>query len=325
MKDSLIPHAYTQSTNKLYDRAVSRFFHWVINLFLPRYNYPLDPEYKIMDPVVAIYIHYLYLHGRGRTEAQHVIHGLCSKLPINAKSLKWSQLSLAGWRRLDPPQQKCPMPWNITCVIAHSIMTDRSLKLTYLARLQTAVGLLVCWTALLRKGELCAIKAEHLHYVKNASTGRTRSPSLVVNIALKKTKTGDDRNAILDDEGVIALLNYLINILPDKSKPLFPIYSTVNYRIQHVVKSWNVDRCRLPDFTCHSLRHGAATHLHNIGLDMEYILMRGRWASTSSAKHYIRDGMAFMQQIDSEVREFGDLISSSSTSLFDHISQYQYF
>jgi len=264
----------------------------------------------------------LYEHHRGRTEAQHTLHGLCTKFPIHAKNMKWSQLSLAGWGRLKPSKPKCPMPWNITCLLAHTIMTIPN-KLTYFARLQTAIGLLVCWTGLLRKGELCSIKAKDIIHFPKALTGRTKTPTFVFNLALKKTKRGNDRTAIIDDEVVIALLQYLINLLPDKDKPLFPIYSTINYRIQHAIDYWNTDpdNPRLPNFTCHSLRHGGATHMWNVTRDMEYVLFRGRWAASSSAKHYIHDGMAWMEQIDAEVLEVADMVANPS-NLFDNISQH---
>jgi hypothetical protein len=42
----------------------------------------------------------------------------------------------------------------------------------------------------------------------------------------------------------------------------------------------------------HSLRHGGATRLHLQGVSMEDILLRGRWASTKSARRYVQAGRA---------------------------------
>lgn len=44
----------------------------------------------------------------------------------------------------------------------------------------------------------------------------------------------------------------------------------------------------------HSLRHGGATHDFIRGMTIEWIMFRGRWASSKSARHYIQSGRAVM-------------------------------
>ena len=57
---------------------------------------------------------------------------------------------------------------------------------------------------------------------------------------------------------------------------------------------------RLPvGYVPHSLRHGGATHDHLTGMGLEDILMRGRWASVKSARHYVQSGRALL--LDSKV------------------------
>ena len=44
----------------------------------------------------------------------------------------------------------------------------------------------------------------------------------------------------------------------------------------------------------HSLRHGGATRWHLLGHSIEDILLRGRWASTKSARRYVQAGRAML-------------------------------
>ena len=53
-----------------------------------------------------------------------------------------------------------------------------------------------------------------------------------------------------------------------------------------------------PLYVPHSLRHGAATRDHfERNISMEDILLRGRWASSKSARRYIQSGPALRMSV----------------------------
>ena len=43
-------------------------------------------------------------------------------------------------------------------------------------------------------------------------------------------------------------------------------------------------------FVWHSFRHGGASRAYLEGRDMSAIILRGRWAAESSARHYVQAG-----------------------------------
>ncbi len=50
------------------------------------------------------------------------------------------------------------------------------------------------------------------------------------------------------------------------------------------------------NYTPHSLRHGSATHDFCNGIEIETILIRGRWVSAKSARTYIQSGRSLAIQ-----------------------------
>src|SRR6185437_14109276 len=67
-----------------------------------------------------------------------------------------------------------------------------------------------------------------------------------------------------------------------------------------------------------SLRHGAATALYMAGVDIETILVRGRWASTKSARHYIQLGRSLLlaQKVAPDIRDIGKLVATCLCPVF---------
>ena len=106
-------------------------------------------------------------------------------------------------------------------------------------------------------------------------------------LRLAKTKTGSNQWAEVRRSQVQELVRVLLESTKQGSR-LFP-FTTSSFRYHFK------NACHgLPDYVPHSLRHGGATHDFLVGVGLEEILRRGRWASTASARHYIQAGRALL-------------------------------
>jgi integrase len=93
------------------------------------------------------------------------------------------------------------------------------------------------------------------------------------------------------DPDVLRLLQTVMRETPAGAF-LFP-FSTAVYRqaFKGACAAVGLGHC---GFVPHSLRHGGATHDILSGTSIEDVLLRGRWASTKSARHYVQSGRALM-------------------------------
>jgi hypothetical protein len=124
-----------------------------------------------------------------------------------------------------------------------------------------------------------------------------------VHIHLRHTKTGAHKGVEVRDGQVKKLL--LIH--HGKHKPgdkLFPWHRSTHLK-------WFHKACAAlklsPDYVHHSLRHGGATRDYLAGMPIADVMVRGRWAATKSAVHYIQQGRQLMmlQTVPSLVDSLG--------------------
>ena len=54
---------------------------------------------------------------------------------------------------------------------------------------------------------------------------------------------------------------------------------------------WRLECC---EFVFHSIRHGRATHVATVGVEVKTIMNRGRWKALKSVENYLQQGRAIM-------------------------------
>ena len=173
------------------------------------------------------------------------------------------------------------------------------------------IGTLLAFDCFLRVGELCSLKRED---VADASDSRLGVDFKGMALRLRKTKTGPNQWVEVESPAVMLLLRDVIA----KTKPgrsLFPV-STSTYR--RLFKSACSDLKLSTSYVPHSLRHGGATRAHLLGKSMEDILLRGRWASTKSARRYIQSGRAILLSMQTPplVARLGPILSRDILTTF---------
>lgn len=268
----LVEAAYAPSTIRRYRDAVSQFLDWCSPT-----DDPSSPQQ--FDELLTDYFHHLYETQQGRGKAHATLYGILVHLPHLKDHLHLSSKSLRGWSKRHPPVSYPPLTWELACLI--------SLRLALSGFMHHAIAVLLGFDCFLRVGEIVGLHHEDVADAKDARIG---VKSIDMTIRLRATKTGPNQWVIVENPSVKTLLRKLVANTPS-GKLIFP-FSTQNFRLRF--KTACAQLGLSPRYVPHSLRHGGATRWHLLGHPVEDILIRGRWASTKSARRYIQSGRAML-------------------------------
>lgn len=273
----LVDATMAPSTQQRYKEAVRQFLDWCA-----------DNDYDAttpddLDDLLTEYFHDMYEQndGVGKGLAANTYYGLVKYMPRLTDKLPTALLSIKGWLRLRPAVSYPPLTWDLTVLIA--------CHMAKFGNLRCAIGTLLAFDCFLRVGELV-----NLRKCDVALTGDVRLGTEYHGTALRlrQTKTGPNQWVQMHDPHVTALLAAVVKSTPggDQAR-LFPV-SADRYRrlFKQTCAALGLSSTYVP----HSLRHGGATRWHLLGHSIEDILMRGRWASTKSARRYVQAGRAML-------------------------------
>lgn len=300
-KRHLVSAAYAPSTLTRYNDAVSHFLSWC-------HTNDLDPSSpESFDDILTDYFHHLYDTNQGKGAAHNTLYGILMYLPHLKHHLHLASKSLVGWNKLYPPKSYPPLTWELCCLVAVRLAMD--------GHLLHAVATLLGFDCFLRIGELVGLRRDDVADVKDARMGGV---SADMTLRLRSTKTGPNQWVVVENAAVKTLLRRTVAI----TKPgnfIFPFSaSTFRNHFKAACASLGLSSSYVP----HSLRHGGATRHHLLGRHMEDILLRGRWASSKSARRYIQAGRAMLMTMDTPPQVHAlSLVVSADVLLFITLAQ----
>ena len=263
----LVHQAYAASTRIKYGKCVDDFVSWCHATGI-RIVSTTD-----MDETLCDYIFYLFEESLGRSKAVATVYGIVALFPAWRRSFPTALMSLKGWARIAPTISHPPLSWDLCVLVAWELV--RRGYPCY------ALGVLLSFDCLLRINELLALTFEDVSLPGDLRLSGAR-PAQVL-IRLKHTKTGKNQWVQVRHPFIIEWLSR--HLASSRSgERLFP-YEACFARC--LFKSTAGQLGLPPSIVPHSLRHGGATALHLSGESMEDILLRGRWASSKSARVYI--------------------------------------
>jgi len=155
--------------------------------------------------------------------------------------------------------------------------------------LRRGVGVVVAHHCLLRVGELTRLRRADVADYLDARC-EVEPDQQTMWLRLGKTKTGSEQCVQVLDPAVVALLRALVQDTAAGGR-LFPFTEA---QLAASMKAACAELGLSTLYTPHSLRHGGATKLFGRGWRVEDIMLRGRWASTTSTRQYIQSGPALL-------------------------------
>lgn len=292
----LIKAAYAPSTLQAYSTSFNLFLSWCR-------DQGEDPQtWDQLDSCFVDWLHDLYIDmgatGSGKSIAVKARQGLLLQLPQAKEHLRQTAIAIKGWNKIAPTSSYPPLSWDLACVIA--------VRMVLTGNLRAAVGVLLAFDCYLRVGELCELKREDIADVKDSRLD-SKVPARM-HLRLRHTKTGPNKWVYVEDQAVAQMVRLLL----DNTKPgryLLP-YSTDQFR--QLFKSTCAQLGLSSKYVPHSLRHGGATRDFMRGVKVEDIMLRGRWASSKSARTYIQSGPALLlaTKVPADVAQLGRLFAS---------------
>lgn len=293
----------------------------------PTHAHTAPPDlhaYHYLDACVSSFIAFTYAQrqGRRRQTVVNVVYGLYMVLPAARGCLAMSEQALQGWIRLHPTTPHPPLTWPLVLLIA-STMANNGYR-------HGCLAMLLGFDGLLRISELVGLKIRDVSSPVDLRRGISASPSATLItgrtcLRLALTKTGANLWCELHNPLIAYLLLIHIHDRPhddrvfDFSLPSSNAKGAAAFRIAmaSVCRALHLEHCH---YTPHSLRHGGATHaVMHLGQSIETVLMRGRWASNSSARIYLQAGRAHLLQVDAPKHAL-----STAAQLQENNNWYQY-
>ena len=262
-------------TRKRYEEARESFYEWLRSerILLPSSAYQLDF-------VVADYLEALWAQGKGRSEGSNILAGLQDAQPHLKGKLKMSWRLMKTWATHEVPNRAPPLALDCLYVIVGYALFKKWHTF--------ALSLLLGFHALLRTGELLALKARHV------SIASPKGPAVV---SLGLTKSGKRQGVaesvtIHSDDVCRRLFQWKSAASPDML--LCGQSHQWRKRFADVIKAVKFDRF---DFRPYSLRRGGATHLFQVQGRFDALLVLGRWQAAATARIYINSGLAVLAEI----------------------------
>lgn len=294
-----------RDTEATYRQAVMAFLDWCAR---NRVRARSDED---LDYALCEYVHDVYEQhdGKNKSKAQNAISGIQLFCPRFKHKLQLSQQAMAGWRRLHPAHKHPPVSWSQTIAIA--------CKLAVWGRWDMAVATLLSFSALLRIGEMVSLRVSDI-YDAQAQENRLDRAAFS-GLRLRRAKTGDNQFAELHDNAVMSLLR--LHLRTRKRGFVFDFTAgTFRRHFKRAATAIGLDSSVVP----HSLRHGGATALYMLGVPLETILVRGRWAATKSARHYVQQGRVLLMAQPNPVavkaaRALGTLLAPHLVAVFSRL------
>ena len=273
----LLDSNINQESRRRYEKAALAFMAFV------REHGDRVEDAGDLDYWFAYYAHTAYMAGRpSRSELEKALAGVEHWLP-ELKPLPLSRRCMRGWHRLVPPVPAAPMPRDLAFALAATAALA--------GELAAAIAMLLSHDCWLRISEVAGLTVDAVVDQRGAEDAVMRG----VAVFLPRTKTGR-RQAVRIESPELAELVVAWRTASERAgaRQLFPPAASLRASLHRALQvlgaggpTWET---RGLHFVWHSFRHGGASRAYLAGRDMSAIILRGRWAAESSARHYVQAG-----------------------------------
>ena len=259
-----------------YINSVTLFINW-----LEGGSTPIPRQPDAWDAAISDYAEHLWETGESKQLFGDLLSGLPHFLAETRGSLKGSWKLFATWKRLELPVRAVPFSTDVLLAMMGAALMEDDLE--------QAGAYILGFMCMLRTGELVSLRWGDLSF-------HPRPLRMVVRLGL--TKGGQRRGlanetVVCDDPATIRFLSALHGTFPRGDIVVGKTPQRFRQIFNAHLKYLHIDRhCYFP----YSLRRGGATSQYRATGNLAWVAVQGRWASQSTARIYIDDGMAAIQE-----------------------------
>lgn len=313
---TLLEAGRAASTRAKYRAACLEFIRWC-----EQHNRDFSTD-RQFDETLASYLCFLYDNGFCYSKACATVFGCVMYDPVLKPHLLMTRAVLTGFRKLTPVKVRPPVTWDMAVCVAVQMLRH--------GRRDFALATLLGFDCLLRVSELFGLRVRD---VVDTGDARLGSEFKQMALSLQHTKTGPNRWVLVLHPEVRVLLRRAV---AGRAASDFVFDAgRMNRRNSQAAYRGLFKKCcgelglRVPPdsqflpYTPHSLRHGGATQLVLLSWRVEDIMLRGRWASTKSARYYLQNAPSYLSQqlVPPVVQRCGPVFREHLVSTFSVLSQ----
>jgi integrase len=224
-----------------------------------------------LDDTLARFIDHVHASQSPASWARNTFLGILSFNPHVGNRLPVSHDLCTRLAKVRPSVSPPPLTWDICNLIGLAMLLWRR------GWERRALGLLVAFDCYLRVNELCKLTKE------DVSVPHDFPRQGQVGLVIRSTKVGRAQAVHVRRESVALLLVEHVRRLPRGAL----VFNFSSSQFRTALR----DMCqalKLPAFTPHSCRHGGASQDLREGQPVDWVQLRGRWASQVSARRYFQ-------------------------------------
>lgn len=259
-----------------------------------------------LDRRLADFLQHGYDTGMPYAYAGHALHAAVWYRPDLRQRLPVSRQCLRGWERVRPTQSYPPLTWELTVLLASSLLRS--------GYHGPAISLLLAFDCYLRVTELLSLRRCDIVMPSDARMGRAATGMAVV---LPRAKTGLNQSVPLQDPNVAAVLCAWIRSAPAHTPSHALVFPFSPALLRRLMRAACLSHDLTTPYTPHSLRHGGATADFLRTNSVEHVQFRGRWRSMESTRRYVQASRALLaaQQVPQHLSDLGAMLSDSLLSV----------
>jgi hypothetical protein len=244
-----------------------------------------------VDAALCQVLHEMFLEGQSLSAAQYMVASVLFHAPQfkshRMSLLPTSKQTMQGWRKLDPPLSRLPLPPEVVCLMAkHAFRTGR---------IQEGLMMHLAMEAYLRPGEITRIRV--MDFVPPLPGSRGAKWSIVLHpVEMQRMSKAQefDETILMDlpDQGILAETIYRVCRLgfrQNYERVFSPSFQQMMDVMQAACHHYNLQSLGPPH--AYRLRHAGPSRDFLLKLrTMSDIQHRGRWKASSSTRRYQKGG-----------------------------------
>ena len=246
--------------------------------------------------VLTDYLQYLFDQGGSLAVARQTVLAL----QTFHRHLKGQLLicwdSIRSWEQLRPCSMRVPIPHLVVeALFTYAIATGFKVQgQAGRGWICFGVGVLCCFSGLLRPGELAALCPEHVSLPGSGLHGVVEKAVVCVKSPKTRRSLGRQQVATISDSRAIAWLGWLTRNM-DPGSRIFP-GGTLAFR-RYMNMALEALDLSSAGFTPGGLRAGGTTFLFISGVEVARIRILGRWKIMETLDHYVQEASAALALI----------------------------
>lgn len=256
-------------------------------------NLDAQPIAAEVDKALCMMLDQMFLEGEDLSKAQYMTAAVMFKCPYlrspKQMLLPVSKQCLQGWRKLDPPRSRLPLPWEVACPMAEYMMKNNMV--------QEGLMMLLGFVLYLRPGEIVKTKCQDL--IPPTGQGRQEANKWALLLHRQEEKTpsktaGFDETLLFDlpytEFAAAAVHQWRSTSTRPQHLPIFTkTAADLRSAMSKVATQCNLEV--LGDPHPYRLRNGGASRDFATGDRQQPDVQRGgRWKTASSTRRYEKGG-----------------------------------